>query len=302
MKSLLVFLMMGMGLSAKAGMVYVPVAMKPETAKLVVVLHGCLQSAEAMALGTGWNQLADAGNIVVLYLQVPAGSNPLNCWSWFLPENQRPDSGQLRGIHEEVNSLKESLRLKNPDTFVVGLSSGAVTAAGLLACFPDDFTAGALHSGASYGLARTLEEAEKVLKEGPSTATSRGPCRPERFTGSLMVVHGSLDTVVHPQNAWRLIADFVTKNPPSSQQEMKDLDHPATVFDFDSEKGTRGRVVMIMGLGHAWSGFSKNLRLGHLLGPGAKFPTRLPFFSDTGPNATQLMWDFFKEISAKKEP
>src|SRR5688572_30729732 len=94
---------------AQAALVYTPTKLKPQSANLVVVIHGCLQSAESMALGTGWNQIADENNLVILYPQVPADSNPLNCWSWYLPENQRADTGQLKILRDEIQSLRQTL-------------------------------------------------------------------------------------------------------------------------------------------------------------------------------------------------
>lgn len=173
-----------------------------------------------MALGTGWNQIAELNNLVVIYPQVPEGSNPLSCWNWYLPENQRRDSGQLKTIMDEINTVIRTLKLKNPDIFVTGISSGAATATGLLACFPKLFKAATIHSGPSYALAQTLEESAKILKEGPSPTTlTKGSCGPEFFPGSILVIQGSEDLVVNPSNAKRIISDFISNTDAISTKE-----------------------------------------------------------------------------------
>lgn len=282
---------------AKATLVYTPAAFKPEKARLLVVIHGCLQSPESMAMGSGWDRIADRENLVVLYPKSPEGTHPIDCWNWFLPENQRADSGQLKSIMDEIQSVKRSLRLKNPEQFVAGISSGGVTVAGLLACFPKAFKAGAVVAGPSYGLVKNLEEAEMILKEGPGETPTNGPCKPRDFHGSLLVIQGSADPVVNPRHATRLIRDFIGSGEPASTRQLKDGETSYSVSDFLASPGkgsARGRLVLVEGLGHAWPGLSAHLKHAQLLGPKGKAPTAVPFFSDPGPSATTLIWDYFR--------
>lgn len=280
-----------------ASLLFVPSHLDAKRAKIVVVIHGCLQSAESMALGTGWNQIAELNNLVIIYPQVPEGSNPLSCWSWYLPENQRSDSGQLKTVFEEIKSVQRLLKLKNPDVFATGISSGAATVAGLLACFPNEFKAGAIHSGPSYGLAQTLEDGEKTLKEGPLSAVSKGSCQPRSFSGSILVIQGSADSVVNPSHGKRIISDFIGNAEAVATKEDATGDLAYSTSDYLSEKSGKGRLIMVQGLGHAWSGFAANLKHGNLLGPKSKIPTHLPFFANEGPSATNLIWEFFKDAS-----
>lgn len=260
MKVLLYFVTMLTGHLASAALVYTPASFQPKTARVVVVIHGCLQSAEIMSLGTGWNAIAERENLAIIYPQVPAGSNPIHCWSWYLPENQRRDSGQLSFLMQEINTAVRRLRLRSPEIFVTGISSGAAMVSGLLACYPEAFKGGAVHSGPSYGLAQNLADGAGVLKDGPPAGNASPlPCEPSRFDGKLLVIQGLADQVVHPRNAMRVIADF---------------------------SNARSRLLEVEGLGHAWAGY-----------PPA--PKRLspppPFFSEQGPDATQVMWNFFNE-------
>lgn len=284
---------------ALASLIYIPPKVNLASAKMIVVIHGCLQSAESMALGTGWNQIAAANNLVILYPQVPEGSNPLGCWTWYLPENQGPTSGQLKMVVDEINSVRKTFKLRLKETYVTGISSGAAVASGLLACFPKMFKAGAIHSGPSYAIAQTLEDADRVLKEGPPLKSLRAPCRPRDFDGSVMVIQGGRDAVVNPLNAPRIMEDFIGNSNAVSTKEFKDGESSYVLSNYKSAGTARGRLVMVSELGHAWSGFANNLRQSNLLGPDGQIPTQIPFFSKIGPSATNLIWDFFVEASGK---
>lgn len=268
-----------------ATLIHVPQNLDRNKAKIVVVIHGCLQTPESMALGSEWGLIAEKNDLVLIYPRVPEGSNPISCWNWYLAENQRRESGQLKTIMDDVLSIKNNLKLKNAPVFVTGISSGAITASGLLACFPQEFKAGAIHSGASYGLASSLAEAEKVLKEGPPQSLPRLSCQSSDYSGSILVIHGTSDAVVNPQHAIRVIADFIGKTDPTSKKDFKDGGLSYTMTDYLSDKSTKGRLIMIQGLSHEWPGFKPQLT------------TKVPFFTDKGPSSTQLIWSFFSEVS-----
>lgn len=285
-------------MSLAASLVYVPEELDGEHARIVVVLHGCLQTPEAMSLGTGWNRIADQNNLVIIYPQVPSGSNPGDCWSWFLRENQSSQSGQLRLVRDEVLKWKSLLQVPDAPVFVTGISSGAATTAGLLACFPKDFVAGAIHSGPSYGLASTTWEGESVLKGFPpkSSVISQRPCHPEDFQRPVMVIQGSADSVVNPVNIKHIISDFFPEAVVSKSKEQISNGLKFKIEDYEVSGQLRGRVLLIEELGHAWAGFTENLKHSSLLGPSGQFPTQVPFFSPQGPSSTNLIFEFFDSV------
>ena len=65
---------------------YVPKDL-PESAPLVVVLHGCTQTAGAYDFGTGWSTLADRHGFAMLYPEQRRTNNPLRCFNWFRSED-----------------------------------------------------------------------------------------------------------------------------------------------------------------------------------------------------------------------
>jgi poly(3-hydroxybutyrate) depolymerase len=76
---------------------YVPAGL-PANAPLVVVLHGCTQSAASYNKGSGWSTLADRYGFALLLLpQQQWNNNPLRCFNWFKPEdNERERASRCR--------------------------------------------------------------------------------------------------------------------------------------------------------------------------------------------------------------
>eukprot|EP01080_Neovahlkampfia_damariscottae_P007609 gene7609-11932_t len=73
-------------------MVYVPTECKDGTkqCRLHIVFHGCLQNydkiGDVYAKHTGYNEWAEANNIIILYPQTKASYSPMNpngCWDWW---------------------------------------------------------------------------------------------------------------------------------------------------------------------------------------------------------------------------
>jgi len=279
-----------------ASFVYVPEKFSAKSARVLVVIHGCLQTPESMALGTGFNRKADQNNLVVIYPQVPSGSNPIDCWSWYEPENQTALSGQLLSVRKEIQSWKKRLNIENAPVFATGISSGAATVAGLLACFPNDFAGGAIHSGPSYGLASNLKDGDEALKHGLNHAPATRACNPRDFKKPLLVIQGSADAVVKPVNVQTIVSDFLSHASRSAVETGEANGLKYAIDSYQANGRVVGRIVRVEGLGHAWGGYAENLRHTSLLGPSGKIPTSLPFFSTQGPNSTSLILDFFNSI------
>ncbi|MEF8708041.1 MAG: PHB depolymerase family esterase [Candidatus Accumulibacter propinquus] len=76
---------------------YVPEGL-PANAPLVVVLHGCTQSAASYNKGSGWSTLADRYGFALLLPQQQWNNNPLRCFNWFKPEDNERERGEPLSI------------------------------------------------------------------------------------------------------------------------------------------------------------------------------------------------------------
>ena len=89
-----------------AGRLYAPNSML-ERAPLVVVLHGCTQTAEAYARGAGWIKAADDHGFAVLLPEQKRANNPNLCFNWFSSRDARRDRGEALSIVQMVEAAQE---------------------------------------------------------------------------------------------------------------------------------------------------------------------------------------------------
>lgn len=274
----IILVLCGFGLNAQA-LIYTPKNLNSAKADLVVVLHGCLQSPEAMQMATGFDKIADERNWVVLYPRSPWG-HPLGCWSWYQSENQKPDSGELARLFEEIEETRAQYELGGK-VFAAGISSGGTTVAGLMACYPKLLDAAAIHSAPIYASATSGSEALRVMERGPGAiSANEAPCQISGFQGRTFVIHGTADSTVHPGHAKHIIDSVLEGH----RYRLEEANGEAGARGFESSRYFQGKVlraevVMVEGLGHAWSGAESS---------------RYSYFDSEGPSAARMMANFFK--------
>ena len=100
------------------GYAYIPAACNSESCRVHVVFHGCLQTTQAIGeqfyTRTGYNQVADANRIVVLYPQVEPSPvypyNPKGCWDFWGYTSINPlDPGFYRKSGTQMEAVKNML-------------------------------------------------------------------------------------------------------------------------------------------------------------------------------------------------
>ena len=69
---------------------------------LVVVLHGCGQTAAGYDLGAGWSTLAKHYGFALLMPEQQPSNNANGCFNWFNPEDTARDSGEACSIRQMI--------------------------------------------------------------------------------------------------------------------------------------------------------------------------------------------------------
>lgn len=144
---------------------YVPRDLPPQ-APLVVVLHGCTQTAPVYDRSSGWSRLAEARGFALLFAQQRSENNPRRCFNWFRPNDITRDSGEAASIRHMVGYMTETHDLDRRRVFVNGLSAGGGMTNVMLATYPDVFAAGAIIAGLPYRSATTVHDALRVMMDG----------------------------------------------------------------------------------------------------------------------------------------
>jgi poly(hydroxyalkanoate) depolymerase family esterase len=265
---------------------YVPPGEHAGCLPLVVMLHGCKQSAEEFAQGTRMNVLADQHRFAVLYPEQSKHAQPHRCWRWY-DTSRSAGGGEADAIASLVRSQLEQHDFDPARVYVAGMSAGAGMAALLAVRYPMLFAAAGLHSGVVLGDANSAINGMNVMRRGslgnPVALLERMVDLPDYPGMPAILLHGESDNVVAPVNLDQLEQQFIALNrlaDPGGEVASTDVEQPSGDHRRDYVRGRRRllRVCRIPGLSHAWSG-----------GDAA-----LPFHSAHGPEASALLWDFFR--------
>ncbi len=182
----------------------------PPGAPLVVVLHGCTQTASGYDKGTGWSTLAARHGFAVLYPEQQRANNANTCFNWFEPADTTRGRGEVASIHAMVMATVATLRADPARVFVTGLSAGGAMTAALLATYPDVFAAGAVIAGLPFGAAHSTQEAFGAMYQPQARpaadrgAAVRAASPPPQRKPVVSIWHGEFDSTVLPGNATEL--------------------------------------------------------------------------------------------------
>jgi poly(hydroxyalkanoate) depolymerase family esterase len=259
----------GDGDAARGYTLVVPaaVAAGARPAGLLVFLHGCTQDAADARRGTRLDEAAERAGLLVLYPEQTAAANPQRCWNWFDPAHQRRDAGEPATLAGMTESVARAHGVEPARVHVAGISAGGAMALVLAAHYPERFATVASHSGVAPGVARTPGEAWQVMR-APKTADAavvRQAMGARARTVPLLVVHGSADAVVAVGNADALAVQWAEAlgatldpaTPAAATVAAAAGDgRPTRERRWSIGGAPAVRLVVIDGLGHAWSGGS----------------------------------------------
>jgi poly(hydroxyalkanoate) depolymerase family esterase len=268
-------------------------------APLLVLCHGCRQTPEEFAAGTGVAALADREGWLVLMPRQKEAANAWRCWNWF-DDATAKGRGETAIVAAMIRSVRRWRRADPERVVVAGMSAGGALAAVLGLRDAGLVRAAVVHSGLACGAALSAFTAIGVMQRGPeadveSIAAAAGEQRSLPSPVPLLAIHGEADNVVASVNAVALVRQYLRFNAhpalpapmiaasalPVADAERSSLVGGRTTTTREWRKGDRlvVRYVSVAGLGHAWSG-----------GDDA-----LPFNDAKGPDSTELIADFVRD-------
>ena len=194
--------------------IFVPANLKPGSA-LVVVLHGCTQTAADYDEGSGWSRLAEAAGFALLFPEQQPTNNQNRCFNWFSPVDQRRGAGEAQSIRTMVAAMVAAHGIDEGRIYITGLSAGGAMAVTMLATYPEVFAGGAIIAGLPFGSARNVADAfARMRGDGhPAPAELASLVRSASSHAGpwpkVSIWQGSADLVVHPSNADQIVGQWL---------------------------------------------------------------------------------------------
>jgi poly(hydroxyalkanoate) depolymerase family esterase len=249
----------------RAYKLYVPSSYTGQPSALLVMLHGCTQSPDDFALGTGMNLLAEEHNCLVLYPAQSQGANAHRCWNWFNAVDQKRGQGEPSIIAGMTRDLMARYVIDPQQVYVAGLSAGGAMSAILGTLYPELYAAVGVHSGLPFAAAHDLPTAMAAMK-----GDFRRPKGHKVRELPIIVFHGDQDTTVHPANGEEQVALEPGRVPGG---------HAWTRTVHRQPDGSiHAEHWLVHGFGHAWSGGD----------------ARGTYTDSKGPDASREMMRFFR--------
>ena len=157
---------------------------------LVLVLHGCTQSADMISRETGWNKLADSLKFIVVYPEQKQINNGAKCFNFFVGFDAKKDKGEVASIRQMIDYCFERYRIDSSKVFITGMSAGGGMSNAMLNAYPSLFNSGAL-----------LAAPSNVFKLNSDSIQPR-----------IAILHGDDDKVVTPRNAEKIAEQWIQKH------------------------------------------------------------------------------------------
>ncbi|KAL5596630.1 hypothetical protein BROUX41_006672 [Berkeleyomyces rouxiae] len=210
----------------------------PKNAPVVLVLHYCGGTANAMYSNTAWATAATSHGFTVIYGETP---NASGCWDVSSPATLTHDgNGDSTSIANMVRHVlnDKTISADPRRIFVTGISSGAMMTNVLAATYPEIFAgatsyagvaAGCFYTGTVAGWNSTCANGQEIhtAAEWAGIAKAMDP----GYQGprpSITLYHGDADDTINPQNlqealkqwtgifGYNMAAGKVTANQPIS--------------------------------------------------------------------------------------
>ncbi|MEZ2352086.1 PHB depolymerase family esterase [Caballeronia sp. RCC_10] len=262
---------------------------------LVVMLHGCQQTADEFAQGTRMNLLADKYGFAVLYPEQSKHEHPHRCWHWY-DDSSGAGGGEAASIVSLINAVIAKHDFDAERVYLAGMSAGAGLSAMLAVRYPQLFAAVGLHSGVVFGEATSAIGAMDVMRRGSRSdpvALIDAAVDVRDYPGMpAVIVHGELDSVVTSANADQLTKQFLRLNgfiDAAGNRRAGDVreetQEDGVVRDYFKNGRRVVKTSIVRGLGHSWAGGDDTVA----------------FHSSKGRDSAALMWEFFKHQRRSKE-
>jgi poly(hydroxyalkanoate) depolymerase family esterase len=255
----------------RAYRLYLPAGFANHDAALLVLVHGCRQTADDLARGTRITALADELGAVVLMPHQKDAANPERCWNWF-DGPTAAGRGEAAIVAAMIRKVRRRYDIDPARVCVAGLSAGAALATTIGVRHPSLVASVFSHSGLACAAASSVFTAITVMRRGPDNDVTAA-AMDTRSEGvdvrvPVLVVQGKDDAVVAPRNAGAIARQYLALNgvevpagaettlpaPDVDRTDAATLPYTMRTREWRRDQRVVVRLVEVDNLGHAWAG------------------------------------------------
>lgn len=195
---------------------------------LVLVLHGCTQSAHQIAKETGWNKLADSLHFIVVYPEQKQINNVTKCFNFFIGYMAKKDQGEVASIRQMIDYCFNHYKIDRAQVFITGMSAGGGMSNAMLNAYPELFNAGAL-----LGAPSTLAE----VNTAPLTLQPK-----------IAILQGKEDKIVPQKHAEKNLEHWLNLHQINSEEKIvveNYQGHHQLVVEYYKDEKETTQVVLL---------------------------------------------------------
>jgi poly(hydroxyalkanoate) depolymerase family esterase len=231
----------------------------PPGAPLVVVLHGCTESASSYSTQTEWGNLGQRFGFATVFAQQQTANNSLSCFNWFQTGDISRDQGEALSIKQMVDQMKSTVGSDPARIFVTGMSAGGLMTTVMMATYPDVFAGGAVMSGGPYRCATTLTDANTCQmgnvghtpQQWGDLVRNAAPSYHGPYP-RLISFHGSMDTTVAPADQQQQVDQWSNVLGIDETADVNETFRTATHKAYRDASGrSMIETYLVSGMGHA---------------------------------------------------
>ena len=226
-------------------------------APLVVVQHGCTQSAAAIDSEMGWTKLADTWKVAVVFPQQQFANDSSLCFRWYDPNHHSRGMGEALSVKQMVDNVKANHSIDPARVFVTGFSAGGAFTNVMAAAYPDVFSAAASVAGVPYKCAESAAQISTCFGGIDRTPTEWGDkvrnAHPT-YTGAkpeMSVWHGAVDATVPPMYLAEMMQQWTNYHAVDQTADVNGMFHGHDRKQYkDAGGATRVDSHSLEGIGH----------------------------------------------------
>ncbi len=206
---------------------YIPSNM-PSNAPVVLVLHGCSQSASSYASESDWNSLADEYKFYVIYAEQTSANNSYSCFNWFENGDKTRGYGEARSLKSMVDYMKNNYSVDANRVFVTGFSAGGAMTTVMLATYPEVFSAGGVMSGLPYDVATGSNAAFQAMYGNVNLSPTQLGNKVRNASNhngpwpTVAIFHGTSDYTVYYMNENEIMEQWTNVHGTDQSPEVND--------------------------------------------------------------------------------